>query len=127
MTDASRNVESAGKCARCNCEPCLKMLLLKETSNECGTWQRKCYQRTCTQPQLNRTFWSEVHSEVGSCAGQFSLSDATTAEVMVAARKLSVASAKAAAEIYASVRSSFEEASSSVPQLLQGIPFLPSR
>ncbi|KAK9906560.1 hypothetical protein WJX75_004165 [Coccomyxa subellipsoidea] len=32
----------------------------------------------------------------------FSLSDATTAEVMVAARKLSVASAKAAAEIYAS-------------------------
>lgn len=70
---------------------------------------------------------SLVQSGIGICAGQFSLSDATTAEVMVAARKLSVASAKAAAEIYASVRSSFEEAFSSVPQLLQGIPFLPSR
>lgn len=38
-----------------------------------------------------------------TCAMQFSLSDATTAQVMVAARKLSVASAKAAADIYASV------------------------
>ena len=38
-----------------------------------------------------------------ACAVQFSLSDAATAEVMVAARRLSVASAKAAAEIYASV------------------------
>ena len=67
-----------------------------------------------------------LYSETEICAGQFSLSDATTAEVMVAARKLSVASAKAAAEIYASVCSSSEEASSFVPQRLQGIPDLPS-
>lgn len=44
-----------------------------------------------------------MHTKVMTGAPQFSLSDALTAEVMVAARKLSVASAKAAAEIYTSV------------------------
>ncbi len=48
-----------------------------------------------------------VHAKSMTGAPQFSLSDALTAEVMVAARKLSVASAKAAAEIYTSVSVNF--------------------